>query len=578
MKILHLNTFEQIGGAAKSAYRLHRALLNAGVDSRMLVKQRDSQDLEVSVAESEVNLDAELDLVQRFYIDQHKRADAAPFTHSLAATSVASHPWVEEADIIHLHWVSRLLQTEDFRQFRIKGKRVVWTLHDQWPLTGGCHYSGGCTAFEAECFDCPVLERDPFHFVNWSFKVKSSTFQEAVDAVICPSQWMEQMARNSATFRNTPRFVVPYCLDLDTFRPESKQAARARLLLPQDSILILYSAYASRAPRKGLQNLLNAFDCIARKGQAPQIHVLLAGAGSENIQLSSFPSTAFGLVNDPDRLSRIYSAADFSVHPTLQDNLPNAIIESLSCGTPAIAFRTGGVPDLVKDGVTGFLVDAGEVQALGERILALAADRPLMERLSQNSREFAEAKFQPAKVAQAYLELYTQVLQLNRASSTPAKSPPASFVPLRVLGASFQDYWTLRLNDVTAVSQARAKLIDHCFAKATNLIQAFLPDSENICKQFADVAESKGDEGAKLDAQAETIDTIFRSLQLWCQESADLGKSLQKQVEELQSRLVYLEKQVLEQGRYIDHLKVSSKYERPIRDFLWRVMHSSHGR
>lgn len=440
MKILHINTFEQTGGAAKSAYRLHRALLDAGVDSRMLVKQRDSGDERTSVVASEDYLDAQLDLIQKFYIDQYKRADAAPFTPPLVATSLATHPWVENADVIHLHWVSRLLSPEDLQKLRIKGKRVVWTLHDLWPLTGGCHYSRQCLAFQTECIDCPVLENDPFHFVNWSFKIKNSTFARGVDAVICPSRWMDEMVRISATFAKVPRFIIPYCLDLDIFRPESKESARAQLSLPRDKMLILFCAYASHAPRKGLQGLLGALNKIARANQNRGIHVLFAGINSERIQLQEFPSTGFGFVNDPDRLCTIYSAADFSVHPTLDDNLPNAIIESLSCGTPAIAFRTGGVPDLIKDGVTGFLVEVGDVSSLGERILMLLAERPLLERLSRNSRKFAEDNFRPVKVAQAYLEVYTRVLEGERPNWTWESDAARSLVALRVLASSLEHY------------------------------------------------------------------------------------------------------------------------------------------
>jgi hypothetical protein len=169
MRILHINIFEQLGSAAKSACRLHRAFLNAGADSRMLVRQRDSGDEITSVAASEDDLDAQLDLIQEFYIERNKKADTAPFTPSLAGTSLATHPWVEEADLIHLHWVSRLMGLKDLQRIRIKGKRVVWTLHDLWPLTGGCHYSGQCRAFQTECVDCPILERDPVSFCQLVF-------------------------------------------------------------------------------------------------------------------------------------------------------------------------------------------------------------------------------------------------------------------------------------------------------------------------------------------------------------------------------------------------------------------------
>jgi glycosyltransferase involved in cell wall biosynthesis len=495
MKILHLNTFEQAGGAAKSAYRLHRALLDAGVDSRMLVKQRDSAEETTDLAVSEKELDSQLDLIQKFYVERYNRPNPAPFTHPFAATSLTTHPWVEEADLIHLHWVSRLVNPEDVLEFRAKGKRVVWTLHDMWPLTGGCHYSGQCRAFQSECVDCPILEQDPSHFVNWSFRIKHSVFSRAVDAVICPSRWIAGMARISATFAKVPRFNIPYCLDLDTFHPESKKKARAELSLPQDKILVLFCAYASSAPRKGLQSFLSALDHIARTDQGREIHVLFAGAGSEGIQVQEVSYTAFGFVNEPGRLRTIYSAADCSVHPTLGDNLPNAIIESLSCGTPAIAFDTGGVADLVKDGITGFLVDAGDVRSLANRILALGANGALIEKLSQNAREFAENNFQPAKVAQAYVEVYNRVSE-NPRPTWSWESYTSSLMPLRVLTSSVQ--------------------------------------------------------GAK-----------------------DNKELLRENFEHLQSTLADASRQIEELNRYVNYLKASSRYERPIRDFIWRMFHPS---
>jgi glycosyltransferase involved in cell wall biosynthesis len=578
MRILHFNTYEQLGGAAKSAYRLHRALLNAGADSRMLVRQRDSGDETTSVAASEDDLDAQLDLIQGYYIERNKKADTAPFTPSLAGTSLATHPWVEEADLIHLHWVSRLMGLEDLQRIRSKGKRVVWTMHDLWPLTGGCHYSGQCQAFQTECVDCPILERDPCHFVNWCFRLKNWLFSRAVDAVICPSRWMDGMVRLSATFANVPSFIIPYCLDLDIFYPESKESARAQLSLPPDKVLILFCAHASRAPRKGLQALLGALDYIARANQNRAIHVLFAGTNSETIQLDDFPSTRFGFVNDPGRLRTIYSAADFSVHPTWEDNLPNAIIESLSCGTPAIAFRTGGVPDLIKDGVTGFLVEVGDIPALGERILALAADRPLVERLSQNGREFVEDNFRPVKVAQAYLEVYARLLQGERPSWTSESGPSGSLVPLRVLASSLKQYEGERVKDLAGLSNARAALIDGWLAEATELSRHLTAEPGSLSKEFAALRELNGDERAKLDAQAKLVAKIFSLLRSQSQIAGDGRRNLQEQSEGLRLQLADSSRQIEELSRYVEYLKSSSKYERPLRDFLWRISHSSEPR
>ncbi len=288
---------------------------------------------------------------------------------------------------------------------------VVWTLHDMWAFTGTCVYSYDCRAFVEGCTAaCPHCERYPClpaSQVSAAYRSRRRALQRAGRiAMVCPSRWLAQEAR-AGMFRDQCVRVIPNSLDLETFYPIGRSAARTALGVPDDAPVILSASLALNDPRKGAASLLQAISRLtARKitwltlGQNDQVAV------PDHVRHLPMPS-----VQDERLLRLAYNAADVHVLPTMADNLPNVLLEAASCGTPSVAFGVGGVGEVVIDGTTGWNVTPGDTSQLVtaiERVLQLDANRTAT--LRRSCRVFAEKHFAPSVQSSRYTELFTQLI------------------------------------------------------------------------------------------------------------------------------------------------------------------------
>ncbi|MBW2067132.1 MAG: glycosyltransferase, partial [Deltaproteobacteria bacterium] len=290
------------------------------------------------------------------------------------------------------------------------GKPVVWRLSDMWPFTGGCHYSGGCLRYEASCGRCPLLgSRREYDLSRIVWSSKRRYWDTRNLTVVSPSQWLADCASRSALFREARVEVIPTGVDTTLFRPVPRRRARSLLGLPQDKDLVLFGAADSMGdPRKGGQFLQEIFE------------VLRAGARVDSMCLVAFgtwvppkdvgvETIAVGTLWDEPSLAILYSACDVFVAPYMEDNLPNTIIESLSCGTPCVAFRVGGIPELIAHRENGYLAppfDTGEM-AQGIRFV-LDSD---YQALRRRTRRKAERDLSLKRCAESYVSLFSELLQ-----------------------------------------------------------------------------------------------------------------------------------------------------------------------
>jgi glycosyltransferase involved in cell wall biosynthesis len=267
MKVLHLNTFDASGGAARAAYRLHRGLQASGCESQMLVQVKSGDDPSVMEAHNSFgrmlrNLRPHFDaLPVRFY----PNSPVASFSPAMLPDSVARQVEELDPDIIHLHWVtSGFMQLETLRRFK---KPVIWTLHDSWAFTGGCHVPFDCVRYRQRCGSCPVLgserEGDLSSRVWWR---KAEAWRDLPFTVVTPSRWLAGCAGSSSLMHDRRIEVVPNGLDLQCFKPDDKRAARARLSLPYERKLILFSGiFGTRVPNKGFHLLCSALQELVGK-------------------------------------------------------------------------------------------------------------------------------------------------------------------------------------------------------------------------------------------------------------------------------------------------------------------------
>jgi glycosyltransferase involved in cell wall biosynthesis len=428
MKILHLNTHDIFGGAAIAAYRLHAGLRKIGQQSMMLVRERAGSDPDVDAFAPPAELSRRLLRYARrrnlrgslASYRETRPADADFFSDDRTEDGAALIEQLPPCDVLHLHWVAGLI---DYRSFFPRAARrapIVWTLHDMNPFTGGCHYDHGCGKFQAACGACPQLGSSRPQDLSRSIWQRKRESYESVPRgrmqLVTPSRWLADQVQRSSLFGKFGVRVIPYGLDLEAFAPRERGHARSVLGLKQDAKVVLFVAHSMGDRRKGFALLAQALNQIQ---DMPGVHLLSMGRMT-HLEKAGIPHVALGQVQSERLLSMVYSAADVVVVPSLQDNLPNTVLESLACGTPVIGCDVGGIPDAVREGVTGMLTPAGDAAALGRALLVMLENPGTRAAMAENCRRVAVAEYSLELQARRYLELYQSMQPVPGAGEAPA--------------------------------------------------------------------------------------------------------------------------------------------------------------
>ncbi len=427
MKVVSLSTFDISGGAARAAHRQHQALRQAGVDHWMLVGNKRSEDAHVIAAA--VNPDSpqatHVALTQRFAIDQNRTPVSNTwFSFPLFDAEVAKHELLRDADIIHLHWTSGFISLDGIANLMALGKPVVFTLHDQWALTGGCHYTSGCEKFLTGCQACPQLALDPVGVpaVVWNQRLKLGQATKAT--VISPSHWLHQLASASPTLSNWRHEVIPNAVDGRVFQPRDQREAREALGLRQDAWQVMLIAEQIGEHRKGLADLTPTILNLHSVADRP-VAYFSVGHGQPHPQWEG-KVVSLGSIAEEARLATIYAAADVLLLPSHEDNLPNTMVEALACGTPVVGYRIGGLPDCIVPGRTGELATRGDAEGLTAAVKTLLQS-PL-ETIRRNCRELSEQTTAYPMHAQRCIDLFERLLReaVSTNSSNVDKHVPRS--------------------------------------------------------------------------------------------------------------------------------------------------------
>lgn len=416
MKILLLNTFDIEGGAALAAFRLHKGLQNIEIDSRMLVQFKTSGDPTVvspisKCAKGFSLLRPTLDeLPLKFY----SKWDGTIFSLACLPEKIAGKCAMINPDIIHLNWIGAgFLRIETLLKLH---KPLVWTLHDMWAFTGGCHYSIGCERYKKSCGACPQLKSKKLNDLsNWVWKRKKKAWQCLDMVIVTPSRWLSECARSSSLLQNHRIEVIPNGLDIKRYKPFNKKLAREILDLPYNRKLILFGAmFACSNKHKGFQFLQPALQNLAQNGWADQAELIIFGA-SKPPDPPDFGLNAryLGRLHDDVSLALLYNAADVFLLPSIQDNLPNTIMESLACGTPVVAFNVGGIPELVEHQINGYVAKAMDIKELTKGIHWVLSDPKRHTQLGKMARKKAIKEYVLELQAQRYRDLYEDILRLK---------------------------------------------------------------------------------------------------------------------------------------------------------------------
>ncbi|MBQ3634643.1 MAG: glycosyltransferase [Bacteroidales bacterium] len=397
MKVVHINKTEGGGGAAVAARRLHEGLLKAGIESSMLVEKgsrNKGRHIDSLSGGLFSNVAAFCRFVsERLYLLPKERSSRMRYNFSVAnvGVDISTHPLVREADIIHLHWINQgFLSLGSLSKLFALGKPIFWTLHDMWSFTGGCHYAGTCLEYTEHCGFCPFLRTPEKADLSYKgFLQKREVYGDVDLTAVACSNWLGSCATSSALLRKKKCITIPNPIDTKVFRPMDKNEARKELGLPTDKKLLLFGAASVSDTRKGYRFLLEALRIISDSFPmiAKQIELVVFGRvkGQLNEDNHNFKTHHLDFISSTETLVKLYNAADVFVLPSLQDNLPNTVVESMSCGTPVVGFRTGGAPEMVVHEKTGYLAEVKNALSLAGGICSL-----LMSHTASHQQEISE--------------------------------------------------------------------------------------------------------------------------------------------------------------------------------------------
>lgn len=455
MKILILSTYDCYG-AGTAAYRLHEALLRAGHESVMGVlyqKRPLSTALEDPHAENEL-------LTYTHYI---LNADASTpcdilTTMSFGLSESAIADLAEPFDIINIHWANKLFPVYGFHVLERMGKRVVLTLHDENMYTGGCHYTLGCRKFTHRCADCQ-RHKTLSGFALYEQEMKAALMPRNA-AVVAPSQWVARQAAESRVLSGRRIEVIQNGIDPELFCQRHRKEKRLKLGLREDEIALLFGSCSLSDERKGLGNLLRALKELERNHHEVFQRLRLFCVGQSQGDFGDMRVTSLGYQEEEQAMAELYAAADMTVIPSVADNLPNVMLESLMCGTPVAAFDTGGMAETIENGRTGVLAAQGDPVALADGIAALASSCGAMR---HHCRAFAKERFSMERLANRYTALFESIQPLG--GEFPAIGPGCPPEVLSLLGQVFSRTLQNKLDEVWAANAAERAQHMERFAK-----------------------------------------------------------------------------------------------------------------
>lgn len=422
MKILLVAKHSRTGGAALAASRLMEVLQDRQVDVKMLVQEGEDAEKGIySTTHGRIKRWINLFrfIAERLVFLRQERSRNIRFLFSLANTgeSIIRNKYVQEADIIHLHWINAgFLSLKSLRQILLLGKPVVWTFHDMWPFTGGCHYALDCREYTRECGHCPYLKKprknDLSHRI---WKKKEQLFRQGRFRIITPSKWLGECVGSSSLLGQHRTDTIHNPVKHEVFSPAPKEEAGRQLGLDPSKRYILFGAATMKNVLKGFTYFQEAIgELNAAAETTGDVEILLFGKTRGDIAgLFPFQTRNIAYVQSTRTLVALYSIAELFVIPSLQDNLPNTIIESMLCGTPVVGFRTGGIPELIDHKVNGYLAEYKSATDLA-RGMKWVLSSASYDKLSADTRALAMKNFSVDRSVEMHLELYGKLMNKTR--------------------------------------------------------------------------------------------------------------------------------------------------------------------
>lgn len=427
MNYLIISASDRRGGAAIACERLLEGLRLEGVRPRRLVGLRLGEDPDTHLFDEPAF--AAPDWLGELRLGLRRSARSAEnnalFSAPWPGHAIENHELVTWADVINLHWVTRQVTPESLHAMLLLGKPVIWTLHDQRAFTGGCHYSGNCENFVQECSRCPQLRAEFSGLAGKVHALSRACYGTApLPVIVAPSRWLAQEAARSSLLGGCRIEVIPYGLDLEIFRPGDRARVREKYGIPEKATVLLLGAHSLTSKRKGFDLFLRAFQTamevpgVARRVSAGEVKLVIFGQGSQELATSGLPFVPLGTLAPGAEAAQAYIVSDLFVCPSREDNLPNTVLESIACGTPVLGSSVGGIPDMICDGETGWLVPKEDVVLFAKRIEQAILHPAELTAMGRAARLQAELKYSLARQAAAYKSLAGELLSQSEKPGT----------------------------------------------------------------------------------------------------------------------------------------------------------------
>ena len=417
MRVLIVNTSEKTGGAAVAANRLMEALNNNGVKAKMLVRDKETDNITV------VGYKQTLRSQWKFFWERWSIYSNLHFSRKhlfevdIANTGhdITTLREFKEADIIHLSWINQgMLSLANIRKILLSGKPVVWTMHDAWPATAICHYPHGCMAFANVCRNCRFLpgEGSRKDLANRVWLRKKAMLEGQHITFVACSRWLEGQAKKSALLTGQHIYNIPNPIDTHVFCKKDKKEARSQVGLPLDKRIILFVSQRVTERRKGMDFMIEAVDRLIHDHPEMKDNTVIAIMGGHSEDFGNhlrLPVYPLGYINDEKKIVDVYNAADLFVLPSLEDNLPNTIMEALACGVPAVGFKTGGIPEEIDHKKNGYVAEYRNSADLAKGIYWCLEEADY-EELSESALRKVAQNYSQHNVALKYIEVYNEAL------------------------------------------------------------------------------------------------------------------------------------------------------------------------
>lgn len=415
MKVLLVNSDDNKGGAAIAALRLHKSLLNQDINSQMIVQGKHT-DLSTIIGPAN-NLKKLINLTRssldQLFISSYKNKSKTLFSPAkLPFSNIVSKINKINPDIVHLHWINGgMMRIEELSKIKAP---IVWSLHDMWPFTGGCHYNEDCNNFKLNCGNCKILgsgmKKDLSSVV---FKRKYKTLKKIDNLTIVGlSNWISEQARASSLFKNYNVVNIPNLIDINTYYPLNTEFSKEALNLPVNKKIVMFGAMSATSdPRKGFEYIEKAIRLIYDE----KTDFAIFGSTEKKFKKlnESINIHSLGNLQDDLSLKIAYNAADVIIVPSIQENFSNVILESLSCGTPVVAFNIGGNPDMITHKKNGYLVKPYDHFDLAQGVKWVLANSS-NNQLQKQARKKVKNEFSNFKVTKRYVSLYESILGIGK--------------------------------------------------------------------------------------------------------------------------------------------------------------------